>query len=105
MSKEHPMDDLRLKIIEVTGLKNVYIDPPATIKLEYPCGIITKNSGFTNFANNMPYSHDRSYDFQLIDYDPDSIYYKPIVMGLPKIRVMRHFIADGLHHDNFLIYF
>lgn len=104
MANPHPMDDLRLEVIRVTGLENVYIDPPATKHIVYPCVIISKSSGFTNFADNKTYLHARSYSLQLIDYDPDSVYYNKLVYGLPGIRVNRHFVSDNLHHDNFILY-
>lgn len=104
MAEDHPTDEIREEVIKVTGLQDVYIDPPASIKLKYPCIIITRTSGYTVFANNFPYKHNRSYELQLIDYDPDSYYYEKIVFGFPMIRINRHFVSDGLHHDNFILY-
>lgn len=105
MEEQRPMDKLRDEMIEVTGISNVYIDPPATVKMKYPCIRITRNSGYTQFANNMPYKHDRSYSVKLIDYDPDSYYYYRLVMGFPMIRFNRHYVADELHHDDFILYY
>ncbi|MBQ0088386.1 MAG: hypothetical protein KBT27_03515 [Prevotellaceae bacterium] len=98
-------DKLRLRVIELTGLKNVYIEPPENFKMQYPCVRISRSSGYTQFANNMPYTHKRSYRLLLIDYDPESKYYKPLIMGLPMIRMNRHYVADNLHHDDMIIYF
>lgn len=103
MESPRPMDDLRLDVMRVTGLNNVYIDPPS--RLEYPCVLISKSSGFTNFADNKAYLHSRSYELQLIDPDPDSIYYDKLVFGLPGVRVNRPFTADNLHHYNFILYY
>jgi len=103
--EERPMDALRKKILEVTDIPNLYIDPPASLKMNYPCIRISRSSGYTQFANNMPYRHTISYDVKLIDYDPDSKYYKPLVMGLPMIRFNRHYVADDLHHDSFILYY
>lgn len=102
---QKPMDDLRLDILRITGIPNCYIDPPESVKMKYPCIRVSRSSGYSQFANNMPYKHDRSYSVKLIDYDPDSDYYQPLVMGFPKIRFNRHYVADGLHHDDFILYY
>lgn len=105
MAKEYPANELRDAVISVTGLENVYIDPPASVKLKFPCIVITRSSGYTEFADNHPYLHTRSYEIQLIDNDPDSQYYDKLVFGFPMIRVNRHFVSDGKHHDNFILYY
>lgn len=99
-----PTDILREKIIKVTGLQNVYIDPPASFRMQYPCVRINRSGGYTQFSDNMPYKHNISYEIILIDYDPDSVYYQPLVMGLPMIRAGRHYVADNLHHFSFIKY-
>lgn len=103
-TSKRPMDDIRKKIISVTGLQNVYIDPPADFKMKYPCIRLSRTSGYTQFASNMPYIHTRSYRLVLIDYDPDSEYYDKIVYGFPMIRANRHYVSDGLHMDDFTLY-
>ena len=105
MEEQRPMDKLRKEMIEVTGIPNCYIDPPASVRMKYPCIRISRNSGYTQFANNMPYKHMISYSLKLIDYDPDSVYYDKIVMGFPMIRFNRHYVSDDLHHDDFIIYY
>lgn len=102
---QRPMDVLRAKILETTNIPNVYIDPPASLKMCYPCIRVSRSSGYTQFAENMPYKHTRCYDVKLIDYDPDSKYYQPLVMGFQMIRFNRHYIADDLHHDSFILYY
>lgn len=98
-------DKLREEVIEKTGLKNVYIDPPENVRMSYPCVRITRSSGYTQFAENMPYHHTKSYRMVLIDHDPESPYYDKIVMGFPMCRFNRHYVADGLHCDDFIIYY
>lgn len=105
MEEKRPMDDLRERVIAATNIPNLYIDPPQSVQMKYPCIRMSRSSGFSHFANNMPYNHRTSYSVTLIDYDPDSIYFKPLVMGLPMIRFNRHYVADDLHHDDFILYY
>ena len=105
MDQQRPMDKLREEIIKVTNIPNLYIDPPQSVQMKYPCIRVSRNSGYTHFADNMPYNHRTSYSVKLIDRDPDSIYFKPLVMGLQTIRFNRHYVSDDLHHDDFILYY
>jgi len=105
MEEQRPMDDIRNRIIAVTNIPYIYIDPPQSVQMKYPCIRVSRNSGITRFANNMPYTHRTSYSVKLIDRDPDSIYFRPLVMGFPMIRFNRHYVADSLHHDDFILYY
>ena len=100
-----PMDVLRQELIEKTGLENVYIDPPESIRMKYPCIRVSLSSAYTQYANNFSYRHTPSYNVMLIDYDPDSEYYNNLVEGFQMIRFNRHYVADDLHHYDFILYY
>lgn len=83
---------------------NVYFQPPANIVMQYPCIVYSRDSGNTIFADNNPYRFEKRYSVTVIDRDPDS----PIldkIADLPKSSFTRHFTADNLNHDVFMIYF
>ena len=100
-----PMDILRLDLIEKTGIQNVYIDPPESVRMVYPCIRVSLTSSYTQYANNYSYRNTPSYNVILIDYDPDSIYYKSLIEGFQMIRFNRHYVADDLHHYDFILYY
>ena len=46
---------LQSKLEEVIGSRNVYFQPPETMRLEYPCIVYFKNALPVNYANNKIY--------------------------------------------------
>lgn len=84
-------------------IPNVYYQPPATVKLVYPCVVYTRKSISNRNADNSKYKVDVAYSVTLIDKAPDSEYLMSILM-LPKCSHNRHFTNDNLHHDEFTIY-
>ena len=95
---------LKLHDILLEICKNVYFNPPESVKLTYPCIIYNRSNGNTAFADNNPYTFRTNYQITVIDKDPDSEMIKKIAM-LPTARYDRHYKADKLNHDVFDIYF
>lgn len=96
--------DLQTILETVLGSKYVYFQPPATIKMIYPCIVYERNNAKTEFANNYPYSYEKEYKVTVIDGNPDS----PIpdeVSKLSQCVFDRHYTADNLNHDVFTIFF
>jgi hypothetical protein len=82
----------------------VYFQPPANVKMEYPCIVYQRNDQDTEFANNKPYHSCQGYQATVIDRDPDSIIVG-MVTALPMSRYNRFFVAENLNHDVFSLYF
>lgn len=99
------MKKRRLELDEIFHeiCSNVYFEPPSSVKMKYPA-IRYKRSGIDRLhADNEPYLTDTAYDVTVIDRDPDSsVAYA--VSQLPLCRHNRHYYADNLSHDVFLIY-
>lgn len=89
---------------EIMGSRNVYFQPPEDFKMKYPCIVYERDSGDTQFADNIPYIFNQRYAVTLIDKNPDSKYLKKIA-ELPKCVYNRHYVQDGLNHDIFNLYF
>lgn len=92
---------LSTKLHEVCG--HVYFQPPATIKMVYPC-IVYKLENFDPLrANNNIYVNHERYTVTVIDRNPDSeIPYK--VAAIPYSKMTRTFENENLHHWVFTIY-
>lgn len=52
--------------------EHVYFQPPATVRMKYPCIVYTLEDVDTRYANNFPYGHDKAYTVMVIDKNPDS---------------------------------
>lgn len=89
---------------ELLGSRNVYFQPPETVKLVYPCIIYSRSSGATKFANNKPYNYQQQYQLMVIDKNPDSVMPGKVTM-LPMCKFERHYTKDNLNHDVYNIYY
>lgn len=96
--------DLQTQLEELLGSRNVYYQPPESIKLKYPCIIYHLSKIRTDDANNKKYLKYRLYQLTLIDEDPDSDLVDK-VLELPMCSFDRSFSSDGLNHFVFNIYY
>lgn len=96
--------DLQTQLEGILGSRNVYYQPPESIKLSYPCIIYSLEDIYERHANNEDYLVNKSYQIKLIDYDPDSDYVDPI-LHLPKCSFDRSYPSDGLNHFIFTIFY
>ena len=83
---------------------NVYFQPPENTRILYPCIIYTRDFADTKFADGIPYNHTKRYMVIVIDRNPDSDI-PDKVAKLPMTLFNRFYIADGLNHDVFNVYF
>jgi len=83
--------------------KRVWFQPPATVRLTYPCIVYKLNDMPPTFANNNPYQIEHEYELTVIDQDPNSVL-RERVAQLSKCRLSRIFESDNLHHYVFHIY-
>lgn len=99
-----PRAELHEILCNVLGSRNVYFQPPETIKLKYPAIIYSRDNIRNYHANDNVYNQMIAYQLMIIDKNPDSIIVQNI-SKLPFCRFNRHYVADNLNHDIFLIYF
>jgi hypothetical protein len=96
--------DLQAVLEIILGSKNVYFQPPETIKMAYPCIVYQHDYSDTKFADNRPYIYKKRYMITVIDRDPDSSISDQIAL-LAMCIFDRHFKANNLYHNVYNIYF
>lgn len=96
--------ELHELLCDVLGSRNVYYQPPESIKMEYPAIVYSRNSIGNKFANDSIYKQLLAYAITVIDDDPDSEIVEK-VSKLPMCSFDRHFTSDNLNHDTFTIYY
>lgn len=84
--------------------RNVYFQPPPSVKMKYPCVVYSLSDIDTKFADNNPYSNSRRYQLTAIDPNPDSIIPDKLAW-LPMCIFDRSYTSDNLNHYVFNIYF
>jgi len=92
-------------LVEALGSRNVYFEPPETIKMKYPCIVYTRAGGNSKFSNDYTYKHDTRYTVTVIDYDPDSEIGESLLRKFLKCSYDRHFSSENLSHDVYTIFY
>lgn len=103
MSKERRLE-LHEILVGLLGSRNVYFQPPSTVKMQYPCIVYGRNKFEISYADNLSYNSWTAYSIMVIDANPDSVI-PDRVASLPFCRFDRHYTADNLNHDVFNIYY
>lgn len=96
--------ELHKILCEILGSRNVYYQPPESVKMEYPAIVYSRDDIDNTFAENSVYKQDHQYQIIVIDKDPDSEIVAA-VSKMPMCRFVRHYEADNLNHDVFGIYY
>ena len=86
------------------GSRNVYFQPPESIKLKYPAIVYSLNDIRNMHASNTVHKKDTVYSLTYIDEDPDSENIKKI-SDLPYCDFDRYFTSENLNHYTFTIYY
>ena len=96
--------NLQTTLENILGSRNVYYQPPESIKMQYPAIVYFRNSIENNHANDSVYNQNVSYEIIVIYKDPDSEI--PLAVSqLPLCKFNRRYTADNLYHDVFTLYF
>lgn len=99
-------DDILNALGSIDGVSKVYLQPPANVKLEYPCIILTQDVPSIMYADGTPYLAIRSFDMLIIDYDFESSIPGDIFkLDNPNllIRPGRFYVADNLCHWSYTL--
>ena len=96
--------ELHEVLCNILGSRNVYYQPPESIKMNYPAIVYSRNDISNKYGDDIPYMQSVSYQVTVIDKDPDSTIVSDIAK-LPYCRFNRHFTSDNLNHDVFTLYY
>lgn len=99
MSRRKALDDQLRALCE-----NVYYQPPASIKMKYPCFRYNLANIFAKEADNMGYIVLDRYTVIYITKDPDDEVPHRLLETIQKANYDRNYCLDGLYHHVFSIY-
>lgn len=91
-------------LCELLGSRNVYYDPPATVKMQYDAIRYSKKKPDVKFANDKRYKNLNCYEIIVIARKPDHPVIEKI-LDLPYASYDRHYPVDNLHHDVITLYY
>lgn len=88
----------------ILGSRNVYYNPPESVKMKYDAIRYYRKEINNTFANDSVYKQDNCYELIVIYRDPDSDI--PIkISKLPRCNHDRQYVSDNLIHDVFTLYY
>lgn len=96
--------ELQSKLEELLGSRQVYYQPPESVKMEYPAIVYSKSKVWIANAGDITYSKINRYDITVISKKPDD----PVLdklLGLQYCSYDRHYKSDNLNHDTFTLYY
>ncbi len=96
--------DLQKILEEILGSRNVYFQPPESVKIKYPAIIYNLDYVKTQHGDNFSYVRKRRYSITLITKDPDNEFVEKI-LDLKSCSFERFFTSDNLNHYVFNLYF
>ncbi len=94
--------ELQVILEGVAGVHAAYFQPPP--EMDFPCIKYERDSSWVSRADNILYFFLKRYQVTVIDRDPDSAI-PDLVEALPHTRFDRFFIAGGLNHWVYNLYF
>lgn len=90
-------------LCQILGSRNVYFQPPESVKMEYPAIVYRRNRIENTSADNIIYKQDVSYTITVIDRDPDSEIVER-VSQIPRIIYDRSYVTNNLNHDVYILF-
>ena len=97
--------ELHEELCELLGSRNVYFQPPESLKLDYPCIVYSMNGAKERRANDRIYNSTNEYEVIVIDYDPDSEIPDKIRVHFPMCSLDRVYPSDNLNHTVLKLYY
>lgn len=96
--------NLQSVLERILGSRNVYYQPPETVKMNYPAIVYMKDDIDSKYANDKKYLNTKRYEIIVIDKKPDNEAVDKI-LELPLSSFDRHYTSDNLHHDVITLYY
>lgn len=104
-SLEMSREELQGKLEIFLNSRNVYFDPPETIRMKYPA--ITYNLYRLNqrFADNKPYRLLPCYSITIIDNESNIDWISQMLESFEYCSFDRTYYSDNLAHYSFIVYY
>lgn len=96
--------ELHERLCDCLGTRQVYFQPPETVKMKYPSIVYSVDNDQTLKADNLKYTKFRRYSVTIIDKDPDSTLPQKIEESFRYFSFDRSFVSDNLNHFVYTIF-
>lgn len=96
--------NLQADLERILGSRNVYYQPPESVKINYPAIIYSCSDIDVRHANDKTYMMTKRYEIIVIDKKPDNSVIDTLLQ-LPLCSYDRHYVSDNLYHDVLILYY
>lgn len=97
--------ELQKELETVLGSKNVYFQPPESVKMKYDAIVYSLSDIRTDYANDSVYIKNKSYDVTVISRNPDNNIAVNLLDHFKYISFDRRYIGDNLYHDALTLFY
>lgn len=97
--------DLRAELIRVSGMENVYYQPPSNVRMKFPCIRFKLEQVDVKYASNSVYMFKNKYQFTYISNVVSDDLIQTFVSSLRYCTFDRSYVSDNLYHYTFEIYY
>ena len=98
--------ELHEKLCEMLGSRQVYYQPPETIKMKYPAIVYDLYRINQRFADNSNYRIMPAYSVTIIDRSTDLDWLDKMLETFSKYcSLERTYVAENLVHYSFILYY
>lgn len=95
---------LQTALEAILGSRNVYFQPPSSVKMKYPAIVYELGDIRPTYADDGAYLFKRQYKLTVIDSNPDSSL-PDAVLQMPYCRFDRNYKSDNLNHTAYTLYY
>ena len=95
---------LQAMLEDILGSRNVYFQPPSSIRMNYPAIVYSVNNIENIQADNAVYRQNKSYEIIVIDKKPSNSAVDTL-LDFPYSSYDRNYVSDNLNHDVITLYF
>lgn len=97
--------ELQAELENILGTRNVYFQPPESVKMQYDAIRYKLSDKDIKRANNKLYRKTNQYEGVVITRDPDTTIPDDLLEHFEMIRFGRPYTADNLNHYPFTLYY
>lgn len=97
--------ELHEELCEVLESRNVYFQPPASVKMQYDAIRYSLGGKDLKRANNKIYKSMNKYEGIVITRDPDTTIPDKLLARFEMCSICRPYTADNLNHYPFTLYY
>lgn len=96
---------LQKELSAINGVQKAYFQPPASVRMKYPCIVYELSHKKIFHADDRVYRFKNRYSVTVIDSDPDSKIPDLVLTSFPYCSFDRVYKADNLYHYVLTLYY